>query len=68
MASKRIVAIRGSDAGISAALRVRELDPDSKVTVVVPDAYPNSSICASRTTSPARSGTGAIWPTAPWRI
>ncbi|WP_405577159.1 FAD-dependent oxidoreductase [Streptomyces sp. NBC_01092] len=45
MASKRIVAIGGSDAGISATLRARELDPDSEVTVVVADAYPNFSIC-----------------------
>ncbi len=45
MASKRIVAIGGNDAGISAALRARELDPDSEVTVVVADAYPNFSIC-----------------------
>ncbi|MET7889978.1 FAD-dependent oxidoreductase [Streptomyces mirabilis] len=45
MASKRIVAIGGSDAGISAALRARELDPDSEVTVVVADSYPNFSIC-----------------------
>ncbi|WP_326718873.1 FAD-dependent oxidoreductase [Streptomyces sp. NBC_00243] len=45
MASKRIVAIGGSDAGISAALRARELDPDSEVIVVVADAYPNFSIC-----------------------
>ncbi|MGW7721181.1 FAD-dependent oxidoreductase [Streptomyces chartreusis] len=45
MASKRIVAIGGSDAGISAALRARELDPDSEVTVVGADAYPNFSIC-----------------------
>ncbi|MFD8501270.1 FAD-dependent oxidoreductase [Streptomyces sp. NPDC059687] len=45
MASKRIVAIGGSDAGISAALRARELDPDSDVTVVVADDYPNFSIC-----------------------
>lgn len=40
-----IVAIGGSDAGISAALRARELDPDVDVTVVVADAYPNYSIC-----------------------
>ncbi|MFC8244539.1 hypothetical protein [Streptomyces chartreusis] len=36
---KRIVAIDGSDAGISAAVCARELDPDSKVTAVVADAY-----------------------------
>ena len=40
-----IVAIGGSDAGISAALRARELDPTADVTVVVADAYPNFSIC-----------------------
>ena len=41
----RLVAIGGSDAGISAALRARELDPGAGVTVVVADAYPNFSIC-----------------------
>lgn len=41
----QLVAIGGSDAGISAALRARELDPDTEVTVVVADAYPNFSIC-----------------------
>src|SRR5258708_30386607 len=40
-----LVAIGGSDAGISAALRARELDPGCEVTVVVADAYPNFSIC-----------------------
>jgi NADPH-dependent 2,4-dienoyl-CoA reductase/sulfur reductase-like enzyme len=43
--SARLVAVGGSDAGISAALRARELDPGSDVTVVVADAYPNFSIC-----------------------
>ena len=40
-----LVAIGGSDAGISAALRARELDPSADVTVIVADAYPNFSIC-----------------------
>ena len=40
-----LIAIGGSDAGISAALRARELDPGAEVTVVVADAYPNFSIC-----------------------
>ena len=40
-----LVMIGGSDAGISAALRVRELDPRAEVTVVLEDAYPNFSIC-----------------------
>ena len=41
----RLVAVGGSDAGISAALRARELDSTAEVTVVVADAYPNFSIC-----------------------
>jgi len=40
-----VVMIGGSDAGISAALRARELDPAVDVTVVLEDAYPNFSIC-----------------------
>jgi NADPH-dependent 2,4-dienoyl-CoA reductase/sulfur reductase-like enzyme len=40
-----LIAIGGSDAGISAALRARELDPGADVTVVVADAFPNFSIC-----------------------
>ena len=40
-----LVMIGGSDAGISAALRARELDPAAEVTVVLADAYPNFSIC-----------------------
>jgi NADPH-dependent 2,4-dienoyl-CoA reductase/sulfur reductase-like enzyme len=40
-----IVIIGGSDAGISAALRARELDPTADVTVVASDRYPNFSIC-----------------------
>jgi len=42
---RRVVCIGGSDAGIAAALRARELDPDSDVTVVLADEYPNFSIC-----------------------
>ncbi len=40
-----LLVIGGSDGGISAALRARELDPDVEVTVVLADAYPNFSIC-----------------------
>lgn len=40
-----LIAVGGSDAGISAALRARELDPSVDVTVVVADRYPNFSIC-----------------------
>ena len=34
MAARQIVAIGGSDASISAALRARELDPATEMTVV----------------------------------
>ena len=40
-----LVIIGGSDAGISAALRAQELEPDTEVTVLVADDYPNFSIC-----------------------
>ncbi len=41
----RLFIVGGSDAGISAALRARELAPDWQVTVAVADRYPNFSIC-----------------------
>ena len=37
--------IGGSDAGISAALRIKEMDARADVTMVLADAYPNFSIC-----------------------
>ncbi|MBA3822342.1 MAG: FAD-dependent oxidoreductase [Ktedonobacterales bacterium] len=40
-----LLIIGGSDAGISAALRAREVDASWQVTMVVADAYPNFSIC-----------------------
>jgi NADPH-dependent 2,4-dienoyl-CoA reductase/sulfur reductase-like enzyme len=40
-----LVAVGGSDAGISAALRAHEVDPDADVTVIAADAFPNFSIC-----------------------
>jgi NADPH-dependent 2,4-dienoyl-CoA reductase/sulfur reductase-like enzyme len=41
----RLLVIGGSDAGISAGLRARELDPSVEVRLLVADAYPNFSIC-----------------------
>jgi NADPH-dependent 2,4-dienoyl-CoA reductase/sulfur reductase-like enzyme len=41
----RLLVIGGSDAGIEAARRARELEPEVEVTVLVADAYPNFSIC-----------------------
>ena len=41
----RFLIIGGSDAGISAALRARELDREAAITVVLADGYPNFSIC-----------------------
>jgi NADPH-dependent 2,4-dienoyl-CoA reductase/sulfur reductase-like enzyme len=40
-----IVIIGGSDAGISAALRIRELNPEIVPTMIVADSFPNFSIC-----------------------
>jgi NADPH-dependent 2,4-dienoyl-CoA reductase/sulfur reductase-like enzyme len=40
-----LVVVGGSDAGISAALRAREVSADTDVTVVVADRFPNFSIC-----------------------
>ena len=36
----QLLVIGGSDAGIAAALRARELDPSAEATVVVADAFP----------------------------
>jgi NADPH-dependent 2,4-dienoyl-CoA reductase/sulfur reductase-like enzyme len=41
----RLFIVGGSDAGISAALRARELTTDWQVTVAVADRDPNYSIC-----------------------
>lgn len=41
----RFLIIGGSDAGISAALRARELDPDAQIDVLLEDDFPNYSIC-----------------------
>lgn len=40
-----ILIIGGSDAGISAALRIRELASDNQITVMLADEFPNFSIC-----------------------
>ena len=40
-----LVIVGGSDAGISAALRAKELESTTQVTVIVEDAFPNYSIC-----------------------
>ena len=49
-----ILIIGGSDAGISAALRIKEIDPKAPVTVMAADACPNFSICGCRFTSVVR--------------
>ena len=41
----RFLIIGGSDAGISAALRARELSPDAQIDVLLKDDFPNYSIC-----------------------
>ena len=41
----RFLIIGGSDAGISAALRARELNPTAEIAVILGDEFPNYSIC-----------------------
>ena len=41
----KLLIIGGSDAGISAALRARELSGTAQITVILEDDYPNFSIC-----------------------
>jgi NADPH-dependent 2,4-dienoyl-CoA reductase/sulfur reductase-like enzyme len=43
--STRLLIVGGSDAGISAGLRARELNPECEVTIMVADRFPNYSIC-----------------------
>jgi len=45
MKKNKLVVIGGSDAGISAGLRTRELSPDTEVAMILADRYPNFSIC-----------------------
>src|SRR5438270_13781373 len=40
-----LVVVGGSDAGVAAALRARQIDPTADVDVVVRDAFPNFSMC-----------------------
>ena len=40
-----LVIIGGSDAGISASLRAKEVDPEIEATVILADSFPNYSIC-----------------------
>ena len=74
----RLLIVGGSDAGISAALRARELDQDAEITVLLADEFPNYSICglpfylsgetpdwktlAHRTSSAGLASTGDIRP------
>jgi NADPH-dependent 2,4-dienoyl-CoA reductase/sulfur reductase-like enzyme len=41
----RLVVIGGSDAGISVALRAREVDTAVEVSVLIADSFANYSIC-----------------------
>ncbi|MBS0012397.1 MAG: FAD-dependent oxidoreductase, partial [Desulfobacterales bacterium] len=40
-----LLLIGGSDAGISAALAARQINPETRPTIVLADPYPNFSIC-----------------------
>ena len=41
LSNLKFVIIGGSDAGISAALRAHELDPEAVITVALADGYPD---------------------------
>ncbi|HMK65348.1 MAG TPA: FAD-dependent oxidoreductase, partial [Thermodesulfobacteriota bacterium] len=41
----KLLIIGGSDAGISAALRAREIDSALSITILLKDEFPNYSIC-----------------------
>ncbi len=41
----KVVIVGGSDAGVSAALRIRELQPNFEVLIITKDSYPNFSVC-----------------------
>ncbi|AXH07013.1 FAD-dependent oxidoreductase [Limosilactobacillus fermentum] len=43
--TEKLLIIGGSDAGISAALKAKELKPELKVQILLADEYPNLSIC-----------------------
>ena len=45
MSRRRILIVGGSDAGTSAALSARSLDPDCDVDVLLEDRFPNFSVC-----------------------
>jgi len=45
MTPKKLSIIGGSDAGISAGFSAKELAPDTEVTIILADKYPNFSIC-----------------------
>jgi NADPH-dependent 2,4-dienoyl-CoA reductase/sulfur reductase-like enzyme len=45
MLKDRLIIIGGSDAGISAGLRAKELRPSISPTLIVADSFPNFSIC-----------------------
>ena len=57
----RLVIIAGSDAGISAALRAREIDEQAEVSVMVADAFPNYSICSLPFYLSGETRSGRCW-------
>ena len=63
-----LLIIGGSDAGISAALRAKELAPDTDVTLLLADSYPNLSICGFPYLLVVKSLVGKTCATAPWLI
>jgi NADPH-dependent 2,4-dienoyl-CoA reductase/sulfur reductase-like enzyme len=61
----RLLIIGGSDAGISAGLRARELDSGVTPLLIVADSHPNYSICGIRYHISGDVPDWRTWPIAP---
>jgi NADPH-dependent 2,4-dienoyl-CoA reductase/sulfur reductase-like enzyme len=59
----RLVIVGGSDAGISAALRARELDGAAHITIILADVFPNYSMCGLPFYVSGETPTGSSWRT-----
>ena len=59
--AEKLLIIGGSDAGVSAALKAKELKPELEVQVLLADEYPNLSICVYLMQSVVRYLIGNHW-------
>ncbi|MDP9246632.1 MAG: hypothetical protein M3O95_00845 [Candidatus Dormibacteraeota bacterium] len=62
-----LLIVGGSDAGIAAGLRSRQVDPQLEVTLLLADRFPNFRSVACLSTSVVKRRTGDRWPIGSWR-